>query len=186
MTRLGYARAWLDADLAEQARRLRALDPDICIAISQTRASRGECDRFEAIIRALACGDELVIWRLPVLGRSTGEILDRIRRLMLRGIVLRVLDPDITTASNSFTLLAALEMVRNLENDLRREQRADLEAARKRQIPVGGRQKKVDEREIRRRVAAGASKASIARDLNISRMSVYRALTAGQPRARAG
>ncbi|MDL2406227.1 helix-turn-helix domain-containing protein [Rhizobium calliandrae] len=33
----------------------------------------------------------------------------------------------------------------------------------------------IDDDEIRRRIAAGASKASVARDLSVSRMTVYRA-----------
>ena len=36
--------------------------------------------------------------------------------------------------------------------------------------------KNVDDDEIRRRIAAGASKASVACDLNVSRMTVYPAL----------
>ncbi len=39
-----------------------------------------------------------------------------------------------------------------------------------------GRQKSVDDTEIRRRAAMDTPKAQIARDLGISRMSVYRAL----------
>ncbi|WP_337739392.1 helix-turn-helix domain-containing protein [Agrobacterium vitis] len=39
-----------------------------------------------------------------------------------------------------------------------------------------GRKKNVDDAEIRRRITAGATKAAVARELNISRMTVYRAL----------
>ncbi|WP_431093610.1 helix-turn-helix domain-containing protein [Sinorhizobium meliloti] len=39
-----------------------------------------------------------------------------------------------------------------------------------------GRKKNVDDDEIRRRIAAGTSKAAVARDLKVSRMTVYRAL----------
>ena len=39
-----------------------------------------------------------------------------------------------------------------------------------------GRQKRVDDAEIRRLASNGVAKAQIARDLRISRMSVYRAL----------
>jgi DNA invertase Pin-like site-specific DNA recombinase len=39
-----------------------------------------------------------------------------------------------------------------------------------------GRKKNVDDAEIRKRVAAGASKAAVARDLRVSRMTIYRAL----------
>ncbi|WP_236854457.1 helix-turn-helix domain-containing protein [Brucella pseudogrignonensis] len=39
-----------------------------------------------------------------------------------------------------------------------------------------GRKKSVDDVEIRKRISAGATKAAVARDLNVSRMTVYRAL----------
>ena len=54
-------------------------------------------------------------------------------------------------------------------------QRAGIEAARAEGV-YKGRKKNVDDDEIRRRLAAGASKARVARDLKVSRMTVYRAL----------
>lgn len=54
-------------------------------------------------------------------------------------------------------------------------QRACIEAAKNLGI-YKGRKKQIDNDEIHRRLSAGASKATIARDLKISRMSVYRAL----------
>src|SRR3546814_10097281 len=53
-------------------------------------------------------------------------------------------------------------------------QRAGIEAARAEGV-YKGRKKNVDDDEIRRRLAAGASKARVARDLKVSRMTVYRA-----------
>src|SRR3546814_19275685 len=50
-----------------------------------------------------------------------------------------------------------------------------IEAARAEGV-YKGRKKNVDDDEIRRRLAAGASKARVARDLKVSRMTVYRAL----------
>lgn len=54
-------------------------------------------------------------------------------------------------------------------------QRAGIDAAKADGI-YKGRKKNVDDAEILRRIAAGATKAAVARDLNISRMTVYRAL----------
>lgn len=39
-----------------------------------------------------------------------------------------------------------------------------------------GRKKAVDDEEIRRRIAAGASKTDVARELKVPRMTIYRAL----------
>ncbi len=57
-------------------------------------------------------------------------------------------------------------------------QRAGIDAAKAEGI-YKGRKKNVDETEIRKRIAAGATKAAVARDLNVSRMTIYRVL-AGQ------
>jgi DNA invertase Pin-like site-specific DNA recombinase len=54
-------------------------------------------------------------------------------------------------------------------------QRAGIDAAKADGI-YKGRKKNVDDAEIRRRITTGATKAAVARDLNISRMTVYRAL----------
>jgi DNA invertase Pin-like site-specific DNA recombinase len=54
-------------------------------------------------------------------------------------------------------------------------QRAGIEAAKAEGV-YQGRKKNVDDEEIRRRIAAGATKASVAHDLKVSRMTVYRAL----------
>lgn len=54
-------------------------------------------------------------------------------------------------------------------------QRAGIDAA-KAMGTYKGRKKIVDDVEIRKRISAGASKAAVARDLNVSRMTVYRAL----------
>lgn|GEM_PF-3564101 len=63
-------------------------------------------------------------------------------------------------------------------------QRAGIEAA-KAAGAYRGRTKQIDDKEIRRRFAAASSKATIARDLNVSRMTVDRALQHQIPRARA-
>ncbi|MFQ6163907.1 helix-turn-helix domain-containing protein [Sinorhizobium meliloti] len=59
-------------------------------------------------------------------------------------------------------------------------QRTGIEAARAEGV-YRGRKKNVDDDEIRRRIAAGASKASVARELKVSRMTVYRALVTLPP-----
>lgn len=60
---------------------------------------------------------------------------------------------------------------------IRDRQRAGIEAAKEKGV-YKGRQKRVDDAEIRKLSAEGISEAQIARDLGVSRMTVYRALDA--------
>ena len=61
-------------------------------------------------------------------------------------------------------------------------QRAGIEAAKAEGV-YRGRRKNVDDEEICRRIVAGAGKADVARQLKVSRMTVYRALNAIVPTA---
>lgn len=73
-------------------------------------------------------------------------------------------------------MITILGMVANMELKVVKDrQRAGIGAARAEGIH-NGRKKNTDDDEIRRRIAAGASKAGGARDLNVSRMTVYRVL----------
>jgi DNA invertase Pin-like site-specific DNA recombinase len=73
-------------------------------------------------------------------------------------------------------VITILGMVADMElKFIKDRQSAGIKAAKAEGI-YKGRAKSVDDEEIRRRVAKGASKASVARDLKVSRMTVYRAL----------
>lgn len=88
-----------------------------------------------------------------------------------------MLEPEVTTAGDLGRLvITVLGMVADMElKFIRDRQRAGIEAAKKKGV-YKGRQKKVDDAEIRRLVAEGMPKAQVARQLEVSRMTVYRAL----------
>src|SRR3546814_986106 len=82
----------------------------------------------------------------------------------------------LVTGVQTCALPILLGMVADMElKFIKDRQRAGIEAARAEGV-YKGRKKNVDDDEIRRRLAAGASKARVARDLKVSRMTVYRAL----------
>ena len=118
-----------------------------------------------------------MVHRLDRLGRSTRDVLNLIHELDAKGAVLRVLEPDITTAGDLGRKgVTVLGMVADMElKFIRDRQRAGIDAAKERGA-YQGRQKQVDDAEIRRLVEGGTSKAQISRDLGVSRMIVYRAL----------
>ena len=125
----------------------------------------------------LHAGDELVVLRLDRLGRSTRDVLNLVHELDEKGASLRILEPEVTTTgSMSRMVITILGMVADMElKFIKDRQRAGIDAAKADGIYTG-RKKNVDDAEIRRQIAAGATKSAVARELNISRMTVYRAL----------
>lgn len=73
-------------------------------------------------------------------------------------------------------VITILGMVADMElKFIKDRQRAGIDAA-KAMGTYKGWKKNVDDVEIRKRISAGATKAKVARDLNVSRVTVYRAL----------
>ena len=100
-----------------------------------------------------------------------------IHELDARGASLRILEPDITTkVAMGRMMITALGMIADMELAFIKErQLAGIEAAKRKGI-YKGRPKMIDEAEICKRMASGSTKAQIARDMGLSRMTVYRAL----------
>jgi DNA invertase Pin-like site-specific DNA recombinase len=186
MTRVGYARvSTTDQDLDIQVARLKAAGCEIVRSETGSGASRTGRSELETIMQFLRAGDELVVLRLDRLGRSTRDVLNLAHELDEKGASLRVLEPEVSTAgSMGRMVITILGMVADMElKFIKDRQRAGIEAA-KRQGVYKGRQKYIDDAEIRRRIADGASKTSVARELKVSRMTVYRALGMIQPKVK--
>jgi DNA invertase Pin-like site-specific DNA recombinase len=180
LARIGYARvSTTDQDLDIQIARLKAAGCEIIRSETGSGSSRVGRTELDTIMQFLHAGDELVVLRLDRLGRSTRDVLNLVHELDEKGASLRVLEPEVTTAgSMGRMVITILGMVADMElKFIKDRQRAGIQAAKAEGV-YKGRAKGVDDADIRRRIAAGASKASVARDLKISRMTVYRALDA--------
>lgn len=178
MSRIGYARvSSASQDLDIQVAKLTAAGCEVVRSETGSGASRDGRTELDTVLQFLRQGDELVVHRLDRLGRSTRDVLNLIHELDAMGASLRILEPDITTAGEMGRMvITVLGMVADMElKFIKDRQRAGIEAAKDKGV-YKGRRKTVDEAEIRRRVANGGSKAFIARDLGISRMTIYRAL----------
>ncbi len=178
MARIGYARvSTTDQDLDIQIARLKAAGCEIIRSETGSGATRAGRTELDTIMQFLHAGDELVVLRLDRLGRSTRDVLNLVHELDEKGASLRVLEPEVTTAgSMGRMVITILGMVADMElKFIKDRQRAGIQAAKAEGV-YKGRAKGVDDADIRRRIAAGASKACVARDLKISRMTVYRAL----------
>ena len=178
MPKIGYARVSSSSqDLDIQKAKLKAAGCEVIRAETVSGASRDDRSELATVMEFLREGDELVVHRLDRLGRSTRDVLNLVHELDAKGASLRVLEPEVTTAGDMGRMvITVLGMVADMElKFIRDRQRAGIEAAKDKGV-YKGRQKRVDDDEIRRLASEGVAKAQIARDLGVSRMTVYRAL----------
>lgn len=150
--------------------------------VSGARASR---PGFDQAVGALQEGDTLVVMTLDRLGRSTQTMLELAQELRQRGVGLRVLnlgggDVDTSTPMGSmvFTVMAALA---EMELEIKRERVTDSIAKRRAAGgDLGGRRQQFTDSQIRsarRLIEAGQPAAQVARDLGMSRATLYRRLS---------
>lgn len=125
-------------------------------------------------------GDTIIIWRFDRLARSVIDLIQLVDDLQKRGIHLKSLHEDISTAgaTGKFTLTmfgALAEFERNL---LVERTKAGIEAA-KAKGRVGGRPKSMTDEQIKMAkdlIAANHGKTQVAEMMGVSRATLYRAL----------
>ncbi|RFA18708.1 recombinase family protein [Subtercola boreus] len=186
---IGYARVSTknqDTDRQEQdllASGVRRDDLYVDHGVSGARASRPEFDRA---VSALHDGDTLVVTTLDRLGRSTQNMLALPDMLRGRGAGLRVLnlgggnvDTGTPMGSMVFTVMAALAQ---MELDIKRERITDSVSKRRAAgKDLGGRREQFTDSQIlnaRRLIDAGEPAAQVARDMRMSRATLYRRMAA--------
>lgn len=178
MPRIGYARdSTTSQALQIQQAKLKAAGCEIIRAETSSGASRDGRTELATVLEFLREGDELVVNRLDRLGRSTRDVLNLVHELDAKGASLRVLEPEVTTAGDMGRMvITILGMVADMElKFIRDRQRAGIDAAKDKGV-YKGRQKRVNDDAIRSLTSEGVPKAQIARDLSVSRMTIYRAL----------
>ena len=184
MKRIGYARVSTGAqdadrhgtDLVAAGVPLDDLYTDR--GASGARASRPEFDRALTALE----GDTLVVTTLDRLGRSTANMLSLAAELRGRGINLNVLNPGggrVDTATPmggmTFTVMAALAQ---MELDIKRERITDSVSKRRDAgRDLGGRRAQFTDSQVRNArqlIDGGQTGAQVAKDLGMSRATMYR------------
>lgn len=181
MTVLGYARvSTAHQSVAPQVQALKTAGAE---RIWQEIASGARSDRPElaALLAQAQPGDVLTVWRLDRLGRSLPHLLTVVAQLDAQGVELRSLTEAIdTTTPGGRLTFHVFGAVAEFERALAAERTAAGVAAARAAGRIPGRPAlpaaTIDA--VRRLDQSGASRASIARMLGISRSSVYRALIA--------
>lgn len=176
---VGYARVSSSGQSLDL--QIEALEAAGCEKIYSEKASGGSTNGRTQLDRALDQlreGDTLVVTRLDRLARSVTDLHQLISRLQEDKVSFRCLQQGgvDTSTSTGKLMLAILGAVAEFENDIRRERQRDgIERAKERGV-YRGRKPKIDRQSIRNLKASGLGPAAIARQLGISRASVYRSL----------
>ena len=190
MSNYGYARTSTfeqEAGLADQVKRLKASG---CGTVFEEQVSATDMDgrkQWRLMMESLRPGDTVTITKIDRAARSVAHMVEITKAIKDAGASLRILDANIDTGTpTGALLLTMLTAVAQFERDLMLErQRVGIEAAKARDktLPLAERaykgappkaRAKIDS--IKDLLAAGKSKAQVARDLNIGVASVYRLL----------
>ncbi|WEJ57471.1 recombinase family protein [Devosia sp. FJ2-5-3] len=181
---IGYARtstvdqvAGLEAQLAD----LTAIGADrIYSEQVSSVAERAQLDIAMAYVRQ---GDTFVVTKIDRLARSVSGLVAIAEDLKHKGVTLRILNPDIDTSTPMGQLLLnLLGSIAQFEREIMLErQREGIDKA-KREGRYTGRQKTAQRhaKKVKEMAAGGAKPVTIAKELGISRASVYRLLSSSE------
>lgn len=150
MALVGYARvSTIEQDTALQLDALRAAK---VIEIYQDKGSGvGPRPQLHKAVASLKKGDVFVVWKLDRIARSLPDLLSIIDRVKMAGATIKSLTEPIDTSNpiGEFTL-QVLGAVAQLERSMIRERViAGQLAAMRRGVVIGGRPKKLTEREMK-------------------------------------
>ena len=179
---VGYARVSTDEqnlDLQLDALKLagcQQLFTDIITGTAKTKEGLSEA------IKYLREGDTLVVWKLDRLGRTVKGLVELVEGFQTRGVQFKSITDSIDTSTSAgrffFHVMAALaEMEREL---IRERTRAGLKAARARGR-TGGRKPKMNASKVesaKHLLNSGMPTTEVAKNLGISRATLYRSLAA--------
>lgn len=181
MTLIGYARvSTVGQDLLVQERALAGAGvEDRQLYVEKLSGAKRDRPELEHALRALRPGDVLLATKLDRLARSLKHLLEVIERVESAGASLRILDQAIDTSTATGRLVVhILGAVAEMERELIAERTRAALAARP-EGKRGGRPRSLDARGVRRVRALrddSTPVADIARLLEVSRATVYRAL----------
>ena len=177
---IGWARvSSVGQDLAGQVEELQRAG---CKKIFQGKHSGKAESNQTALNEMLAYireGDTLVITKLDRLGRSLKQVLEVVDLLRDKGVTLKALHQSVDTGKSdpmNTAMLQLLGMFAEMERNFIVERTW---AGKESSGNFGGRKPRLTPKqkdEVRQRFSQGASKTELARQFNVSRMTIMRAL----------
>ena len=134
-------------------------------------------DELNTLLEFVREGDELVVTRIDRLARSVRDLQNIVFDLDKKGVTLSATEQPINTnTSAGKCFLDMLSVFSEFETNLRKERQMEGIAKAKEKGVYKGRKPSVDIVRVKELKENGLGASAIARELNIGRASVYRAL----------
>ncbi len=176
MAKIGYARtSTTDQNLDAQ---ITALKIAGCTMIRQEQKSGASLEgrpELKTILDFIHPDETLVVTRIDRLARSLSDLQTIVARLKEKGAHLAATEQPVdTSTATGKAFFDMLGVFAEFETNLRRERQAEGIAAAKAKGVYKGRKPQIDQTEIATRLSSGHRPSDIARDMGISRGSVYK------------
>jgi DNA invertase Pin-like site-specific DNA recombinase len=182
---IGYARvSSKDQNLEVQRAALSEAGCAIILEEKITGTKRDGREQLDLALKLLEKGDTLVVVRLDRLGRSMRDLANIAFEIQNKGAALKVIEQPVDTSTIAGrAFFGMLSTFAEFETDVRRERQSEgiarVKSNRERRkdgkLKYAGRAQTVDRDAVRQAIASGRGPAEIAREMGISRMSVWRA-----------
>jgi len=176
--RYGYARrSSASQDLTIQVEALTKAGCDLIRQEQMSGTSIQGRDELNTLLEFLRDGDELVVTRIDRLARSVRDLQNIVYDLERRGVTLCATEQNISTKTSSGkAFLDMLSVFSEFETNLRKERQMEGILQAKQRGVYKGRKRTVDPAKVKLLSDSGKGASFIAKELGISRASVYRAL----------
>ena len=180
MARVGYTRvSTIDQNLDRQLDGI-AVDKVFADKVSGKNTQRPKLEELLDYVRE---GDTVVVHSMDRLARNLDDLRQLVRTLTSRGVRVEFVKENLTFTGDdsplATLLLSIMGSFAEFERALIRERQMEgIAAAKKRGVYTGRKNALTDEQvvDIRQRIAAGETKASLAREYGVSRETLYQHL----------
>jgi DNA invertase Pin-like site-specific DNA recombinase len=174
----GYARvSTVDQDLTVQEEALKVAGCEIVRAEKVTGTSTQNREELKTLMAFLRPGDELIVTRVDRLARSVLDLQEIVRELREKEVQLKATEQPIDTSTPAGKcFLDMLGVFAEFETNLRRERQMEGIAKAKERGVYRGRKASIDVEKVKELRESGMGASQIAKELGISRASVYRVL----------
>ena len=175
--KIGYARtSTTDQNLDAQ---IKALEVAGCGMVRTEQKSGATLDgrpELKTILDFIHAGETLVVTRIDRLARSLKDLQTIVARLNEKGAHLAATEQPVDTSTAAGkAFFDMLGVFAEFETNLRRERQAEGIAAAKTRGKYRGRIPKINMHDIQAKLTAGATPTEIAREMGVSRGTVYKA-----------